>query len=289
VKRVNGGSQTAGIDVRAAQSVDYSADRPVGAEPVTTVVKLGGRVQGDPALPAALARAWRRAEGALVVVHGGGDEVTALQRRLGQEPTFVGGRRVTAEGDMDALRMVLSGLANKRLVAALVGEGVQAVGVSGEDAGIIAAEPDGRGLGLVGRPTSVNVRILRHLLIGGYLPVVSPLARGEGGPLNVNGDDAASAIAAALGGSHGGVELLLLSDVPGVLLGGVPAPALDAAAAMAAIGDGSATGGMAAKLEAAAAALAGGVAQVRIGDLTALDDRARGTVVTQTKQSRSVA
>jgi acetylglutamate kinase len=260
-----------------------------GADQVTTVVKLGGRVQGDPALPATLARAWRRSEGALVIVHGGGDEVTALQRRLGQEPTFVGGRRVTAAEDIDALRMALSGLANKRLVAALVGAGVQAVGVSGEDAGIIAAEPDGGGLGLVGRPTSVNVRVLRHLLVGGYLPVLSPLARGPGGPLNVNGDDAASAVAAALGGPHGEVELLLLSDVPGVLLGGVPAATIDVDAALAAVADGSATGGMAAKLEAAVAALAGGVTQVRIGDLTALDDRARGTVVTQMRQSWSVA
>ena len=260
-----------------------------GADQVTTVVKLGGRVQGDPALPATLARAWRRTEGALVIVHGGGDEVTALQRRLGQEPTFVGGRRVTAAEDIDALRMALSGLANKRLVAALVGAGVQAVGVSGEDAGIIAAEPDGGGLGLVGRPTSVNVRVLRHLLVGGYLPVLSPLARGPGGPLNVNGDDVASAVAAALGSPHGEVELLLLSDVPGVLLGGVPAATLDVDAALAAVADGSATGGMAAKLEAAGAALAGGVTQVRIGDLTALDDRARGTVVTQMRQSWSVA
>jgi acetylglutamate kinase len=263
--------------------------RGEGGDQVTTVVKLGGRVQGDPALPATLARAWRRTGGALVVVHGGGDEVTALQRRLGQEPTFVGGRRVTAAGDIDALRMALSGLANKRLVAALVGVGVQAVGVSGEDAGIIAAEPDGGGLGHVGRPTSVNVRVLRHLLVGGYLPVISPLARGEDGPLNVNGDDAAAAVAAALRGPHGEAELLLLSDVPGVLLGGEPSSALDVDAALAAVADGSATGGMAAKLEAAVAALAGGVTQVRIGDLTALDDRGRGTVVTQMRQSWSAA
>jgi len=268
-------------------------------------VKLGGRVQRDPALPAAIAHAWVDAAGALVVVHGGGDEVSALQRRLGAEPAFVGGRRVTSDEDIDVLRMALSGLANKRLVSALVACGVSAVGVSGEDAALLAAEPgDAVRLGRVGRPTAVNVRLLRHLTAGGYLPVVSPLARdwgnsagpagiGTGVPgseasdapaaLNVNGDDAAAAIAAALLGPEGaGVELLLVSDVPGVRIGDETVATLDAGEALAAVADGRASGGMAAKLEAAVAALARGVPRVRIGDLAALGDPACGTVVTGT-------
>jgi acetylglutamate kinase len=264
-------------------------------------VKLGGRVQRDPALPAAIARAWVDAAGALVIVHGGGDEVSALQRRLGVEPAFVGGRRVTSDGDIDVLRMALSGLANKRLVSALVACGVSAVGVSGEDAALLAAEPvDAARLGRVGRPTSVNVRLLRHLTAGGYLPVVSPLARDWGSAgeqagigagmaagdapaaLNVNGDDAAAAIAVGLIGPEGAdVELLLVSDVSGVRIGDATAATLDTDEALAAVADGRASGGMAAKLEAAVSALARGVPRVRIGDLAALGDPARGTVVTQ--------
>jgi len=248
------------------------------------VVKIGGRVQGQEALAAVLAAAWRRTPGALVVVHGGGDEVTALQRRLGTEPTFVGGRRVTREEDVELLRMALSGVANKRLVSALVREGVEAVGISGEDAGLLLAEPgDLAALGRVGRVRRVNVRFLWDLLDGGFFPVVSPLAAAHdgSGALNVNGDDAAAAVAAALDAD----ELLLVADVPGVLVGGEPAPTLDATSARAAVASGEASGGMAAKLDAALAALAHGVPQVRIGDLAAIDDATRGTVVTTTSRS----
>jgi len=249
------------------------------------VVKIGGRVQSQPRLAGALADAWRRAPGALVVVHGGGDEITALQRRLGTEPTFVGGRRVTREEDVELLRMALSGVANKRLVSALTREGVEAVGVSGEDASLLVAEPgDLAALGRVGQVRRVNVRFLWDLLDGGFLPVLSPLATAldGSGALNVNGDDAAAAVAAALDAD----ELLLVADVPGVLVGGEPAGALDAEAARAAVARGEASGGMAAKLDAALAALAQGVPQVRIGDLAALADAARGTVVTTSRSTR---
>ena len=241
-----------------------------------TVVKLGGRVQGDPTLAARLAAAWRTAPGALCIVHGGGDEISALQRAMGVQPTFVGGRRVTTDRDIDIVRMALSGTSNKRLVAALVAEGVDALGLSGEDAALIRARPlAGSTLGRVGTPDAVNATLIRHLLAGGYLPVISPVGAGPDGALNVNGDDAASAIAAALGAD----ELLLLADVPGVLAGGRPLEAVDAIEAGAMISSGEAAGGMAAKLEAALAALAAGVRRVRIADLAALADPARGTTV----------
>jgi acetylglutamate kinase len=245
------------------------------------VVKVGGRAQGDPALAPSLAAAWHGAPGALCVVHGGGDEISALQRAVGAEPAFVGGRRVTSERDIELVRMALSGAANKRLAAALVTCGVSALGLSGEDAGLITARPrDGGTLGRVGEPARVDARLLRHLLDGGYLPVISPLSRDatgrDGGALNVNGDDAAAAIAVALGAR----ELLLVADVPGVLIDGVLATVLDAADAPALIARGTAAGGMAAKLQAAVRALEHGVDRVRIGDLTALGDPARGTVVT---------
>lgn len=241
--------------------------------PAVTVVKVGGRVQLDPALAPALAALWARSGGALVVVHGGGDEASALMRRLGQEPTFVGGRRVTSEGDIELLRMALSGSANKRLVAALVGAGVPAVGISGEDAGLLEARVTAGGaLGRVGEPRCAGAGLLAHLLAGGFLPVVSPLARDAdagasdgtaGAALNVNADDAAAAIAAGLGAA----ELLLVSDVPAVLDGGRPVASLGSDAARALIARGVAAGGMAAKLEAALAALDAGVPRVRVGGL----------------------
>ncbi len=168
----------------------------------TRVIKVGGRPQSDAALPGAVASAWNAARGDLVLVHGGGDEVTMLQSALGVTASFVGGRRVTTQGDIDLIRMALSGSANKRLVAALAQHGVEAVGISGEDAALIAAAPaEDRRLGFVGTPATVNVAFLRHLLSGGYLPVISPVSRdasGElGGALNVNGDDAAAAVAVA--------------------------------------------------------------------------------------------
>ncbi len=244
------------------------------------VVKLGGRVQSDAQLPVVLAAAWR-ASGARVVVHGGGDEVSALQVAFGRQSQFVDGKRVTAVEDLDLLRMALSGSANKRLVASLVGAGVAAVGVSGEDAGMLQAVAESRAtMGEVGTPSLVNAALLHHLVAGGFCPVVSPLARDRasqsGGVLNVNGDDAAAAIAVALQAD----ELLLVSDVPGVLVDGTALSQLDAAGAHALMQDGTARGGMAAKLEAALGALQRGVARVRIGAVSALTDDAHGTVIT---------
>ncbi len=251
------------------------------------VLKVGGRVQSDPALPLQIAEAWDAMARSLVVVHGGGDEVTALQHAFGLTAEFVDGRRVTTARDMELVRMALSGSANKRLVAALVHEGVRAVGVSGEDASLIAATPvNADALGHVGEPQRVNASLLWHLLDGGYLPVVSPVSRNIGlelGPaLNVNADDAAAAIAMALDAD----ELLLVSDVPGVLDGGRMLATLSANEAEALMARGTAVGGMAAKLHAALTALRGGVPRARIGDLSVLEDVERGTVVTLTGEAR---
>ena len=261
-----------------------------GAREFTRVVKIGGRAQTDPALPGVLAAAWTAAPGTLVLVHGGGDEVSALQRAFGVQPTFVGGRRVTSPQDIELLRMALSGSANKRLVAALVGRGVSAVGLSGEDAALLTAAPlDPGTLGCVGDPRRVNVALVRHLLEGGYLPIISPISRGEGqesAALNVNGDDAAATIAAALEAD----ELLLVADVAGVLVDGCVIPELAPVDAGKLIASGAASGGMVAKLEAALAALASGVARVRVGDVAAIHDSTRGTTVSRDAVlSRSVA
>lgn len=254
-----------------------SAFRPGSAPAAVRVIKIGGRAQADPALLGALAAAWHAAPRSLVVVHGGGDEVSRLQRMAGVEPVFVGGRRVTSEGDLELLRMALSGSANKRLVSALVGAGIPAVGVSGEDDGLLEARADDPALGHAGHPTAVHGALLALLLGARRLPVVSPIGRdaADGGAINVNGDDAAAAIAGALGAT----ELLLVADVPGVLDGGVALHRLTTADVPALVARGVAAGGMAAKLESAAAAIAAGVGRVRIGDVHAILDATKGTTI----------
>lgn len=252
------------------------------------VVKIGGRPQSDPKLLRILRDAWQASPGALCIVHGGGDELSAMQRALGKQPVFIGGRRVTSEGDIELLRMVLSGVVNKRLVSSFVAAGIPAIGVSGEDGALIGAEPiDKTNLGYAGRPVKINADLLRTLLNGGYMPVISPVSydssRGRGGALNVNGDDAAAAIAAALGAE----ELLLVVDVDGVRdADGVTLQSLNGDSTRELITSGVAAGGMAAKLESAQAALTAGVGSVRICDLGGLLDDQLGTAITL---SQSVA
>jgi len=249
--------------------------------PDVMVVKLGGRTQADSALPSALACLWRTYEGRLVIVHGGGDQISALQRMRGEEPVFVGGRRVTTPLVLELVRMVLSGSANKQLVSVLTAVGVPAVGISGEDAALLPATPiDAATFGASGTPGRADPALVHHLLSGGYLPVISPVGTDMGdtahSALNINGDDAAAAIAVALGAK----ELLLMVDVEGVLDGNralISSLTLPVAHAM--VESGVAGGGMAAKLEACEIALGGGVSRVRVGNISSLTDPDAGTVI----------
>lgn len=249
---------------------------------MTRVVKVGGRAQGDPQLPFALTAAAQAASqgrgSSLCIVHGGGDEVSALQRRLGLEPRFRSGRRVTSTEDLEIVRMVLSGTINKRLVAALVSHGIRAVGISGEDGLLFTAQvSDGANMGRVGGAVTVDATVVQLLLAAGFVPVISPVARdagdSAGAGLNVNGDDAAAALAVSLGAD----ELVLVADVPGVMENGAVIPELDANGVQGLIARGVAAGGMIAKLEAGLAALRGGVAAVRISALDGITDSAVGT------------
>ena len=242
------------------------------------VVKLGGRTQSDPRLPGAIAQLARNGQ-RLVLVHGGGDQISVLQRQMGREPQFVDGRRVTTRDDLTLIRMVLSGVANKELVASLVSHGVRAVGLSGEDAGLLSGpHAFGGTLGEVGTPERVDTGLILLLLANGYTPVLSPVARhvDSGSALNVNGDDAAAAIAVALGAA----ELTFVADVAGVLdQSGSVMPELSPAQVELLIQDGAATGGMIAKLQAAQPALQAGVARVRIADIESLLKPNGGTIL----------
>lgn len=246
---------------------------------MTRVLKIGGRPQSDPALPGAIAEAWDALSGAMILVHGGGDEVSTLQKSMGSSSHFVDGRRVTTAQDLEIVRMALSGSANKRLVSALVREGVRAVGLSGEDASLIAATPvDPAKLGHVGMPQRINSSLLLHLIDGGYMPVISPVSRNvahELGPtLNVNADDAAAAIAVAVEAE----ELLIVSDVAGVMVDGQVTANLTVAEARSLMHDGQAAGGMRAKLVAACSAAEQGI-RVRIADLRGIKSRETGTLI----------
>jgi acetylglutamate kinase len=244
-----------------------------------TVIKIGGRAQASPQLVERITSAWNASPGSFCIVHGGGDEISAFQRRVGLHPSFVNGRRITTSEDMTVVRMVLSGLVNKRLVSQLVAAGVPAVGISGEDDAMLTATRIAS-LGYAGKPAAVKIELIQTLFDAGHLPVISPVASeqgGEGGEaLNVNGDDAASAIAIAMNAS----ELLFVADVEGVLDGnGEPMTYLEKAEAIELAGTGVINSGMQAKLEAGFAALTAGVERVRISTMDGLSDPTVGTLL----------
>ncbi len=244
-----------------------------------TVIKIGGRAQASPQLVERITAAWNASPGSFCIVHGGGDEISVFQRRLGLNPSFVNGRRMTTSEDMTVVRMVLSGLVNKRLVSQLVAAGVSAVGISGEDDAMLTATRI-TSLGYAGKPAAVKIGLIQTLFGAGHLPVISPVASEEGGEsgeaLNVNGDDAASAIAIAMNAS----ELLFVADVEGVLDGvGEPLTYLEKAEANELAGTGVINSGMRAKLEAGFAALTAGVERVRISTMYGLSDPTVGTLL----------
>lgn len=202
------------------------------------VVKLGGRLALDEGVLDSLAGDVRRlAAGGLrvVLVHGGGDLVTEYSRRLGVEPRFVvspsGVRsRYTTLEELRVYTMVMAGLVNKTITARLEARGLRAVGVSGVDCGILQAERKERIVvvnergrpqvvpgGYTGRITRVNRECIEHLSMASDVVVLAPLAAGPGGVmLNVDGDQAAAAVA----GSLGAEALVFLTDAPGVILDG---------------------------------------------------------------------
>ena len=241
-----------------------------------TVVKVGGKLLQDRASLAELAGSLSEWSGRTVVVHGGGSEITRWQERLDMPVVWQDGLRVTTPEAMQLTAMVLSGWMNKRLVSALLDVGEVAVGISGEDGGLLQAvrKDDGK-LGEVGRIVAVNQILLRALLAAGTVPVVSPVSRGpDGVPLNVNADEAAIAIAAALPADR----LLLVSDVPGVLMDGQVIPRISTAEVEGLIARGTVTGGMVVKLRQALVAAEAG-AEVRIGGDEILEDGSAGTAI----------
>lgn len=231
-----------------------------------TVVKIGGAwLEGGIRISAFEELA--RLPGDLVVVHGGGYEISRWLNRSGVPVEWVDGLRVTRGDGLQLTAMVLSGWVNKRVAQALDRVGRSAVGISGEDGGLIRAVPlNAEKLGDVGRVTEVDPRPARALLAAGFVPVISPVSRGpEGNPLNVNADEAAIRIALGLGADR----LLLLSDVPGVLADGELIDEINRERARTLVKAEILAGGMLVKVNQALEAAAAGV-DVRIGDDTLL-------------------
>lgn len=244
------------FDAATRESMPSSPDAPV-------VIKLGGRVLEAPGAPEAIAAELASLDRDLLLVHGGGAEVSSWCDRLGLASRFEQGLRVTDAASLEVATAVLAGLANKRLVAALRAAGLDAVGLSALDGGMLAVvpHPECARLGAVGAVAGADPRLLHVLLAHGFLPVISSIGAAGGGLLNLNADDVAGGLAGALGAS----VLVLLSDTPGVRIAGAIAPQLAAADIDAAIASGEVTAGMAPKLRAARAALEHGIGRAVIG------------------------
>ncbi len=227
------------------------------------VVKLGGSTLATQA--AMLADVVELAGGGarVVVVHGGGAAVSAWMERLGLQPTFKDGLRITDGPTLEVVRMVLAGLINQELVAVAAALGARAVGLTGLDGGLLRARPAANGdLGFVGEICQVEAGVLHALLAGGFLPVVAPLALAEGAAgageapvlYNINADAAAGAVAAALGAQ----AAVFLTDVAGVRdAAGEVLPHITEHDISSMINDGVISGGMIPKVQACLRALRG--------------------------------
>jgi acetylglutamate kinase len=260
----------------------------------TVVVKLGGNAMVDDALMQSFAAdiVLLRAVGVQpVVVHGGGPQIGDLMARLGLESEFREGLRVTDADTLDVARMVLGGKVNRDVVSAINRHDRRAVGLSGEDAGLIVARQRDPDLGFVGDVTNVDDRIIATLLRDGFIPVISTIGSdGDGQAFNINADSAAIAITEKLRAE----KLIYLTDVPG-LLTDVADPAslvskLTATRARLLIDDGVISGGMIPKIGACIDAVEAGVGSAHILDgrvphvvlLELLSDGGVGTMLTRT-------
>ena len=251
------------------------------------VVKIGGNELDRPEWVSACAQALASG-GPTVIVHGGGRAVSELSRRLGLPVEKRDGMRVTTAQVAEVVEMVLAGPVNRLLVTALRAAGLDAIGLSGADGGLLTATQMTGGLGYVGEITRVRTALIESLLLAGLTPVIAPVTPDPAGSqvaLNVNADSAAAVVAAALRAT----ELLFVSDVAGVMVGNVPQTSISTGDIERLIADGTASDGMAAKLRAAKHALSGGAQSVRIGDLRMLSENSAGTRLVTATPAQAVS
>jgi acetylglutamate kinase len=224
----------------------------------------------------------------VVLVHGGGPEISDLMEKLGKKPEFVDGLRVTDRDTVDIVQMVLAGKVSKTLVNLLEMKGGHAVGISGLDGRLIEARVKDPRLGYVGEITEINIAPVRDLLDKGYIPVVSTLGcDDEGNTYNINGDTAAARIAGALGAER----MILMTDIAGILRDKNDPSSLIPEVTVTEAGrlreEGVVSGGMIPKVECCVEAIRRGVKKVIIMDgrvphsilMELLTDEGAGTMV----------
>jgi acetylglutamate kinase len=237
----------------------------------TVVIKYGGAAMEDPGLREEFARdvvLLKYVGLNPIVVHGGGPEITAYMERLGLPVEFVGGLRVSDEDTVEVAKMVLVGKVNKEIVLRLSRHGQAAVGLCGDDGSLFRVArrvaPDGEDIGFVGRVERVNVGVIEHIA-SDYIPVIASVgADREGRSYNVNADEAAGAVAGAIGA----YKMVFLTDVPGWLGDPDDAESLIGKATVEQVQDALAgvRGGMRPKLEACVDAIHAGVSAAHILD-----------------------
>ena len=231
----------------------------------------------------------------IVLVHGGGPEITEMLGKIGKKSEFVDGLRVTDKETVEVVQMVLAGKVNKSLVNLIEMKGGKAMGISGIDGHLIEAEVKDERLGYVGRITKVNVEPITDLLEKGYIPVVSTVGCDMAGNVyNVNADTAAAQIAGAIGAE----SLLSMTDISGILRDRDDPtsliPLIDIAEAHKLMSEGVISGGMIPKVLCCIDAIEHGVKKVTIMDgrvphailLETLTDEGAGTMVVRKKKSR---
>ena len=224
----------------------------------------------------------------VVLVHGGGPEISETMQKLGKEAVFVDGLRVTDRETVDIVQMVLAGKINKTLVNLLEMKGGHAMGISGMDGRLIEAKVKDERLGYVGEITKINIQPVNDLLEKGYIPVISTLGCDEAGnAYNINGDTAAARVAGALEAER----LIMLSDIPGLLRDKddptTLIPELSVAEAGKLRREGVISGGMIPKIECCVEAIRRGVRKVIIMDgrvphsilMELLTDEGAGTMI----------
>ena len=247
------------------------------------VIKAGGAIFGDLAGTRSLIEQiaiLHHLGIRVVLVHGGGPQLDAMQRSLGIEPRMVKGRRVTDDRTIDATTMVLNGLINTRILAACRELGIDAVGLSGVDSGLVRAhrrapvKVDGEAVdyGYVGDIVSIDAGVLRKQLDAGLMPVVSPVSSDDSGTvLNINADTVAASIGAALGAE----KLILCTGAPGILERRDDPRSLVSYTDLAGLArleqSGSLADGMLPKASAIEAAIRGGVRRVHVSSFNARD------------------
>jgi acetylglutamate kinase len=230
------------------------------------LIKIGGRAFEDENGFKELAEAIRHnPEAEVIIVHGGGAEISQALKAAGRETVFVDGMRVTQAEDIQIVESVLSGAINARIAGWLSKNGVGCRRMSGKTHGLLIVEPlltrGGKSMGFVGKIAKVSPAIVLDALVNKEVPVVSPISGDVNGQsYNVNADSAAAALASAAGCT----DLVFITDVPGVMVNGEIIATLSVAEARDLIADRTISGGMVAKMESVFEALDGGVPRVHV-------------------------